>query len=100
MSLRRGYCVAAGIAALLTSAGSIAEGDLTNWSAQESRRHIEQQAPRQAHVNAPMSHWRPFFLPNDNPDPAFSARQRDARQTADRTAADSRPARDVILVCG
>ncbi len=61
-----------GAAALLAAAGASADADHHNWNATE---RLEQHAPKQAQVNAPMSHWRPFFLPNDAVDPAFSQRE-------------------------
>ena len=64
-----------GAAALLAAAGASADADHHNWNATERLERIEQHAPKQAQVNAPMSHWRPFFLPNDAVDPAFSQRK-------------------------
>jgi len=89
MSLIEEMTGAAGIAALVLTAGgtagAYADADLTTWSPQDTRTRIEQQAPRPTSMNAPMSHWRPFFLQGDDAiDPAFSTLDRTGVRITDR----------------
>ena len=92
-----GIASAVAAAALLSAPTAIADADLTNWQTDDNRL-IEQQAPRPDVTNAPMTHWRPFFLPAENVDPAASTRdrrlepRRDARSRARARDADEQVA--------
>lgn len=88
MSLKAHIPAVAAAAALLTATPAFGDADLTSWHTADDAMRIEQQVPRPDATRAPMSHWRPFFLPADNAYPAASTRDRrnaDARARQTKT---------------